>query len=237
MPSTAVLFDALEPSGAETTGTWTQESIPAGATGPAAPVLYDGEIDFLGEPAGTYIYKYTVGGSEALVTVEWAGSAADRANSECVTAFYVSSGAPPPFLYTVLDDTGVICGKQGLSGDQLIPLAASWTQGTYSGDYWYFFLAQGHDADYIIQFTVTGETYGEEGVFSPAIEVFTHGAAEDCNNNVQTAHAASSIGVQSVQTVVTIPGDLTTRIVRFRIATVEGYEGRVQILIEGICPP
>lgn len=236
MPTTSVPFDQLG-SGAQTTGTWTQESIPAGATGPAAPVLYNDPIDFVGQPVGQYIYKYTVGVSSAYATYNWDGSAVARANSTCATSTYVSSGIPPPFTYTVEEeDSRAICGDQQLSTNQELPLPSSWSLGTYSGDLWYFFRAVAFNQDYIIQFTMTGQPYQNEGIYSPAIEVFLHGASENCAAKVSTSDAASSPASQIVQTSISIPGDLTNRIVRVRVSSLEDNEGKFDLVIEGICP-
>lgn len=230
MPSTVVLYDLL--TGAETGGTWTRIS----ASGPTAPVLYNGSIDFAGVDADAYIYEYEVGDSTAEVTINWGGDAPDRYNDECATSAGISAGNNPPFEYIYDDDSRAICGIQKISTMSLAPAPSSWNQGSYSGDLWYVFLANGSVTNYMIQIEVSGEPFGSTGIYSPAIEIFTNLTTEGCVDIVTQANAASTIGQQTVVTFISIPGDEVVRVVKFRVSSVSGYEGEFRITITGICP-
>lgn len=232
MASTIILYDQLE--NAETGGTWVQISIPSGATGPAAPGTYNGSIDFTGEPTGAYIYEYTVGVATARVTVNWTVTP-DRNYTSCADAYYINSGQQPPFTYVVEDDSREICGSASISTDQETPIPSKWAYGPYSGDLWYFFIAQAKNTSYTINFTVDGTQYGSESIGGPAIEVFTHGLSENCANKVQAAHAASYPGQSIVTTNITIPATVG-KVVSFRVTSPQGEEGKFDINIEGICP-
>jgi hypothetical protein len=237
MPATIILYNQISASGAETTGTWVRIS----ASGPTAPVLYNDSIDFTGQPAGDYIYEYTVTDSVAThksrVTVRWAGTTPARTYVTCATGYYINSGADPPYTFVVADDSRYQCGVQGLSATSEAPLPGTWTYGSYSGDLWYFFVAKGKSQLHHITFKVDGSVYGTEGVYSPAIEVFTYLASSNCTTKVTQANQASSTGQQVVTTNIFLPADNTYRIVAFRVSSVSGKEGKFDITIEGFCPP
>lgn len=228
MPSTIVLYDQL--TGAQTGGTWARIS----SSGPSAPVAYNDSIDFTGTASGDYVYEYTVGSSKAQVTVNWTVTP-DRNYTTCSNAFYINSGQPPPYKYTIQDDSRESCGDVTISSDQETPLPGKWVYTPYSGDLWYFFLTNAKDTAYPILFTVDGDSFPDTGIKGPAIEVFTYDTSETCADKVQITQAAASPGKGSISASITIPAN-TTKIVAFRVTSPSGSEGEFNIEIEGKCP-
>lgn len=231
MPSTIILYDQLSSSGAETGGTWARVS----PTGPTAPAAYNDPVDFTGFPYLDYVYSYTKGLASALVTVSWRGDTPARINSNCASSTFITADpVPPPYEISISDDSAYVCGIHQVSGGQELPLPSSWNQGTYSGDLWYVFTTAGRNSVYLIQIIVDGTDYFDQGIYAPAIEIFTHSTSGDCIDNVQVAHQASNISSQLVSATISIPGDSTPRVVRFRISSVSGYEGKFDVTIKGL---
>lgn len=96
------------------------------------------------------------------------------------------------------------------------------------------FIATAKNTPYLVTIEVNGEPYGTDGIYSPAIETFLHPAIGDCTDNVSQSHQAASTGNQIVNSALTVPGDGQPHVVRFRISSVSGYEGRFNIIIRGI---
>lgn len=227
--TTVVLYDLL--TGAQTTGTWTQVSIPAGATGPAAPALYDDSIDFTGEPSGDYVYSYEVTGAPiAYVTVTWSDLTA-RFNDPCAGATFMAAPISIPFLFEEEELSNAQDCDAGIAAptDSGEAKPAIWGAGPFTGDLWYRITAPSNSVQYVLTITVDGSPYGNTGVEYPALAIY-YGATTDCT--LKTLYIATSPSDlnQSVSTSVLIPAT-TIREIWIRVVSLTA--GKFDLTIEG----
>lgn len=202
MPSTIVLYNFL--GEADTTGTWSQISIPSGASGPAAPGTYNGTINFSGEPAGQYVYRYTSGVSTADVTVNW-NPLSSRQNDTCAGA--QGYGVPGSVPFTVTNNeylTNAEDCSRSLSAptDSGDTKPALWGAGPFGGeDIWFLTYTPAQASAYVISVTVDGSVYGDEGLVNPCIELYTGSTTDTCSTKTTAAYLASPPGVEQTQDV------------------------------------
>lgn len=191
----------------QATGTWTRVS----TSGPQAPASYNADISFANVASGTYIYRYTVANgpctSEADVTVVWTLIPA-RANDECINALPL----PLPFTY----EGGFYQTDNLTFGGQCPNYAAAtasanapaqWGAGTFV-DLWYSVALPPHDQDYQFSVTIDGQQYGQGGVISPRIALYSA-----CNTLLEAATPVSGQNTNITRTI-TAPQTLIIRVGR-----------------------
>ena len=191
----------------QATGTWTRVSV----AGPQPPATYNANISFANVATGSYIYRYTVTNgsctSTADVTVVWTQIAA-RANDECLGALPL----PLPFTYErgFFQTDGLTFAGQCPNFAQATASAnapAQWGAGTFV-DLWYVVALPPHDQDYQFSVTIDGQQYGQQGVISPRIAVYTN-----CNTLLSAASPVSGQNTNITQTITT-PQTLYIRVGR-----------------------
>lgn len=157
-------------------GTWTDTGT---LTGPTAPVLWDGTIDFSGFADGLYEYTYTVTpvgtGDDAVAVVtinvstgiplnndECAGALASLIREDGTTSATKSN-------QSMAGDCG--SGGQVAATDSGETIPGTWPAGTYS-DMWYYLTVEISSATAELAITVDSSAYSSP-LINPTIAVYS----------------------------------------------------------------
>jgi hypothetical protein len=214
-------------------GTWEYEG--DAVTPPVAPIAWDGDADFSGvSDPGIYRFKYTVESDgiehSAYVDVTY-GTTENRPNDDCATAFIIAGTNDVPYDIS-LEETNTQDCENGIAAPTAPAIAYPVTWSNMSGDLWYQFQTPSHDRFYTVFFQIDGESYGSDGASKIGLQIYTHNVGQNCGDIVEVYAGYTPLG--STMASITIPA-YTTKVIRFRIATKEEYEGKFTIRIYSIC--
>lgn len=188
MSSIVNLYSQLQ--NARPYGTWSRIS----NTGPNAPIIYDGPVDFATYSAGTYVYRYTVQVNSVIdtadVSVTWQGVAPTRVNDICDNSKFIPEMSIPGNTVTIADNNVSLCPLyKAPTIPNPIDYPAIWNQGIYTGDLWYYFVPDSRDTIYTVSIKVDSDAY-VNAASGFGIQVFTS-STNDCDVKV-------AIGAQAV---------------------------------------
>jgi len=134
---------------------------------PAAPALYDDDVDFTGFAEGYYEYTYTTvlnGKTDAkkvgISLNNYAALANDLCAGAIAMAFPTASGSRTELL---LQNNGGSCPGVGVATDSGEAIPGAWGAGPFAGDIWVKFNVPAGVAAADITFTVFSGAYGSEG--------------------------------------------------------------------------
>lgn len=213
-------------------GTWsTTETTGAAPLPPAAPALYDDDMDFDGVAVGSYTYLYTVSSAgcdddESTLTVT-ISKAMPVKNDECsgarVMVFPYNGGT------SILYDQTLAAECPGTTAPTLsiTALPTVWTGIDVGVDIWYKVT---FDETYPIvpiiatSFTVDGSPYGSEGIVEPLLAIYS-----DCAGTLIEADVPQG-GAQEINITLT---DIfsTAQTFYLRVSCPDGYEGKFDVTL------
>lgn len=212
-------------------GTWTRVS----TSGPTAPVTYNGTVDFASFPAGNYVYQYTVTVGSVVdtsqVTVAWQGIAPNRVNDICDTAKFISGVEEPGTTATLSDANDADCpNRKAPNTPSPSDYPATWNQGTYTGDLWYYIRPGTRDLIYTVFLDVNSNNYAA-GAAGFAVEVFTS-TTFDCDpKTLIGSHVADKTSTQLKYSFLIAPG--TDPYIFFRIVSITAGDYDISITTSG----
>lgn len=234
MATTIVLYNQL--TNADINGTWsfvgTQVSFPA------APLTYNGSVNFSTYSPGDYTYRYTKTTNGVThtsdVTVTWRGSSPARQNDTCATAFIIP--VIPDRLFNIIleDDNRDTCPDAkapSIPSPSDYPVA--WNQGTYTGDLWYRVQVPSKEYTYSFELEVSSISYSDESAaLGLAVQVFKNTTGDNCANDTSVISVASTPNSKSCKIRVDVPAN-TSQLMRFRVASITA--GYYQLIVKTIC--
>jgi len=188
MPSTINIWEEGNmASCAQIGGSWTYTGSITPA--PTAPLTYNGTADFTGiTTSGDYEFTYTVGSHSSVHTVTYGYSNA-RVNDTCAASRFISDVGTGFAEINDYNDSKCPGYSEPTDSGESIP--GSWQYGTYTGDLWYYFDVPAKNCNYSVVVSIDGSAYTSEGVFAPALAIYSN-TSQDCGTKSFVVGAAES---------------------------------------------
>lgn len=234
MATTIVLYNQL--TNADINGTWsfvgTQVSFPA------APLTYNGSVNFNTYSPGDYTYRYTKTTNGVThtsdVTVTWRGSSPARQNDTCATAFNLQNATGKLFDIVVEDDNRDTCpDAKAPSIPSPSDYPSTWNQGTYTGDLWYECKMPLKEYTYTLEVDVSSVEYTDTiAALGLAVQIYSNTISTNCSDNVSVVTGASLKSSKRCKLIYAIPAN-TSPLIKVRIASTT--PGFYQVRFKTIC--
>lgn len=234
MATTIVLYNQL--TNADINGTWS--FVGTQVSYPAAPVTYNGSVNFNTYSPGDYTYRYTKTTNGVThtsdVTVTWRGSSPPRQNDTCATSFSIPVVPDRLFNIVLEDDNRDTCpDAKAPSIPNPIDYPATWNQGTYTGDLWYSVQVPAKPYSYGFEVELNSTSYTDDQAgLGLAIQVYKNTTDQNCANDVSVLSASSQPNSKSCKVLVNIPANVG-QLMRFRVASTKA--GFYRLIVKTTC--
>lgn len=223
------IIDTNSPSTPTTGGTWTRKS----ATGPAAPGVYNGTLDFsaFASSEAVYCYEYSVtsGGTTDTASVNFIMNPAEIVTNEtCATATALNLALATGST-AVLNNVEMEANCPGSVGatDSGVANPASWSISASSVDMWYSVTIPASATEYTFGITVSSTNFTDADALKyPKIALYS-----DCTPAIiSSTNATNERTATLFRSETTTPVSATTFYIR--VGAESGEEGKFNITLE-----